>query len=68
MRVPNHSTEHGCTSGCSLCLSEDCNQPVDQEQKRGVKGDSWSGHVRLAYNVGPQGIRDMKQIKTVYTL
>jgi hypothetical protein len=48
MCVAKYSAEHGCTSGCSLRLSEACNQPVDPEQKRGVKGDSWFGHVRLA--------------------
>jgi hypothetical protein len=64
MRVAKYSVEHGCTSGCSLRLSEACNQPVDPEQKRGVKGDSWFGHVRLADNFGQQGIRAMLQIKT----
>jgi hypothetical protein len=64
MRVPKYSAAHGCTSGCSLRLSEACNQPVDPEEKRGVKGDSWFGHVRLADNFGQQGIRAMLQIKT----
>jgi hypothetical protein len=63
MRVANYSAEHGCTSGCLLCLSEACNQPVDPEQKRDVKGDSWFGHVHLADNFGQQGILAMLQIK-----
>jgi hypothetical protein len=64
MRVAKYSAEHGCTSGCSLRLYEACNQPDDPEQKRGVKGDSWCGYVRLADNFGQQCIRDMLQIKT----
>jgi hypothetical protein len=40
MRVAKYSADHGCTSGCSLRISEACKQPVDPEQKRGVKGDS----------------------------
>jgi hypothetical protein len=31
MCVAKHSAEHGCTSGCSLRLSEACKQPVDPE-------------------------------------
>jgi hypothetical protein len=68
MRVAKYSAEHGCTSGCSLRLSEACYQPVDPEQKRDVKGDSWFGHVRLADNFGQQGIRAMLQIKTGHAL
>jgi hypothetical protein len=59
MRVAKYSAEHGCTSQCSLRLSEACKQPVDPEKKRGVKGDSWFGHVRLADKFGQQGIRAM---------
>jgi hypothetical protein len=65
VRVVKYSAEHGCTSGCSLHLSEACKQPVDPEQKRGVKGDSWFGHVRLADNFGQQGIRAMLKINTL---
>jgi hypothetical protein len=68
MRVAKFSAGNGCTSGCSLRLSEACNQPVYPEQKRGVKGDSWFGHVRLADNFGKQGIRDVLQIRTGHTL
>jgi hypothetical protein len=68
MRVAKYTAEHGCTSGYSLRLSEACNQPVDPEQKRGVKGDSWFGHVCLADNFGQQGIRAMLQIKTGHAL
>jgi hypothetical protein len=68
MHVAKYSAEHGCTSGCSLRLSEAFKQPVDPEQKRGVKGDSWFGHVRLADNFGQQGIRAMLQIKTGHAL
>jgi hypothetical protein len=68
MRVAKYSTEHGCTSGCPLHISEACKQPVDPEQKRGVKGDSWFGHVRPADNFGQQGIRDMLKIKTGHAL
>jgi hypothetical protein len=68
MCVAKYSAEHGCTSGCSLSLSEACNQPVDPEQKRGVKCDSWFGHVRLADKFGQQGIRSMLKIKTGHAL
>jgi hypothetical protein len=68
MRVAKYSAEHGCTSGCSLCLSEACNQPVAAGQKRSVKGDSWFGHVCLADNLGQQGVRAMLQIKTGHAL
>jgi hypothetical protein len=68
MHVAKYSADHGCTLGCSLCLSEACKQPVDPEQKRGVKGDSWFGHVRLSDNFGQQGIRDVLQIKTGHPL
>jgi hypothetical protein len=66
--IAKYSAEHGCTSGCSLHLSEACDQPVDPQQKRGVKGDSWFGHARLADNFGQQGIRAMLQIKTGHAL
>jgi hypothetical protein len=68
MRVAKYSAEHSCTSGCSLRLSEACKQPVDPEQKRDVKGDSWFGRVRLADNFGQQDIRAMLQIKTGHAL
>jgi hypothetical protein len=63
-----HYAEHGCTSGCSLCMSEACNQPVAAGQKRGLKGDSWFGNLRLADNLGQQGVRAMLQIKTGHAL
>jgi hypothetical protein len=68
MRVAKYRAEHGCTLGCSLRMSEAFNQPVAAGQKRGLKGDSWCGHVRLADNVGQQGVRAMLQIKTRHTL
>jgi hypothetical protein len=68
MRVAKYSAEHGCTSGCSLRLSGSCNQPVEPQQKRGVRGDSWFVHVRLADNFGQQGIRAVLKIKTGHAL
>jgi hypothetical protein len=68
MRVVKYSAEHGCTSGCSLRMSETCNQPVTAGQKRSFKGNSWFGHVRLADNLGQQGVRAMLQIKTGHAL
>jgi hypothetical protein len=68
MRVAKYSAEHGCTSGCSLRLFEACDQPVDPQQKRGVKGDSWFGHVHLADNFVQQGIWAVLQIKTGHAL
>jgi hypothetical protein len=68
MRVAKYSTEHGCTSGCSLRMSEACNQPVAAGQNRALKGGSWFGHVRLADNLGQQGARAMLQIKTGHAL
>jgi hypothetical protein len=68
MRVAKCSAEHGCTSGCFIRLSEACKQPVDPREKRGVKGDSWFGHVRLADNFGQQGIQEMLKIRTEDTL
>jgi hypothetical protein len=68
MRVAKYSAEHGCTSGCSLRMSEACNQPIAAGQKRGLKRDSWFGHIRLADNLGQQGVRAMLQIKTGHAL
>jgi hypothetical protein len=68
MRFAKYSAEHGCTSGCSLCMSEACNQPVAAGQNRGVKGDSWFGIVRLGDIMGQQGVCAMLKIKTGHTL
>lgn len=68
MQNAKYSKEHGCTSGCSLRLVDASHQPIESGQKRGMKGDSWFGHTRLADKLGTQGVRAVLQIKTGHAL